>query len=259
MRSLAVLALAAATAASPLTWKKTTPYAEVGLTLPKEVLHAPVLNERLHRGEIKALEAFAASAGDPKDGLRGDAPAFRAQGKWSMEVTYRAGVETPRLISLVRTSYEDTHGAHPNHSLGGVVFDKAKNRNLHPLDLLRPGADLHPLDKALCDAARAAKRERNDQWNETEDTNFSCPTWKGIVGKNGKLLEGTGPAQITLAEGDSPSHAAGLVFLYSPYDLGAYAEGEYEVLVPAAVFRATLKPDYAAEFAGKPRPFKQAD
>jgi hypothetical protein len=259
MNSIAVLALAAAAVVSPLMWKKTTPYADLSLTLPKQVQHVPVLNNRLHRGEIKALEAFAAQAADPKDGLRSEPPEFRQHGRWTMEVTYSAGVETPRLISLIRRDFQDAHGAHPNHSIGGVVFDKATNTNLHALDLLKAGADVRPLDKALCEAARAAKRKRNDHWVEKEDSNFNCPTWKGVVDKNGKLLEGTGPAQITLAASDKPGRAAGLIFLYSPYDLGAYAEGEYEILIPASVFQNALKREYAAEFAGKPRLIKLND
>lgn len=267
MRSLALLVLAliapalaqAAPGATPLAWKKTTRFAEVSLKLPAQVRHVPVLHDRLYRGEVKALERFAADAADPKNGLASESADFRSQGRWAMQAAYTAGVETPRLIGLTRTSYEDTHGAHPNHSLGGVVFDKTTNTNLHPLDLLRPGVDLKPLDKALCDAARAAKRKRQTDWNEKEDTNFACPTWKGILGRNGKLLEGTSPAQITLAEGSAPGRAAGLVFLYSPYDLGSYAEGEYSILVPATVFAAALKPDYAGEFAGRPKPIREDD
>lgn len=258
MRSLLILA-AAAVATTPLSWKQTTPYAELSLSLPPAVRHAPVLADRLYRGEVKALTRFGAMAADPKDGLRGESPNFRRQGRWEMQVDYAVRVETPRLIGLVRTSYEDSHGAHPNHSLGGVVFDKASNANLHPLDLLRPGADTRPLDRALCDAARAAKRERQSDWVEKEDSNFTCPTWRGIPGRDGKMLQGSAPPQITLAAGDAPGRAAGLVFLYSPYDLGAYVEGAYEILLPTAVFQAALKPDYAAAFAGRPKPLPQDD
>ena len=259
MRTVLTLLAAATAAATPLAWKKTTPTAELSLTLPPVVRHAPVLADRLYRGETKALLAFAAQAADPKDGLRSEPRAFRDQGAWEMQVDYGPAMETGRLLSLYRSAYTDTHGAHPNHSDGGVVFDKTANRNLHPLDLLNPGADQRPLDRALCDAARAAKRERNEgPWNEKEDSNFSCPTWRGLY-LDGKLLEGSSPPQIALTPGDVAGKAGGLTFIYSPYDIGAYVEGGYAVVVQQAVFRAALKPEYAAEFAGRAKPDKHLE
>lgn len=260
MRIALTLLAAAAAATTPLAWKKTTPTAELSLTLPAVVRHAPVLADRLYRGEIKGLERFSAEAADPKDGLRSEPAAFRKQGRWEMEVSYAPALETGRLLSLYRSAYTDTHGAHPNHEDGGIVFDKPTNRNLHPLDLLIPGADLKPLDRALCDAARAAKRERNEgPWNEKEDTNFSCPTWRGLFGETGKLLEGSAPPQIALAPGDMAGKAGGLTFIYSPYDIGAYVEGGYAVVLQQAVFRAALRPQYAAEFAGRAKPDKHLE
>lgn len=240
----------------PLSWTKVTPYAKLGLHLPAQVAHAPVLRERLYRGETKGLLAFDLKAADPKDGLRGDPPVIRAQGPREMDVAYTFVLETPRLIGLRRDAYEDTHGAHPNDVIGGVVFDKASNTNLHPLDLLKLGVDERPLDKALCDAARAAKRERNTGWKEAEDPNFSCPTWRGIPGPKGRMLEGSSPPQITLTPGDRPGRAAGLTFLYSAYDIGSHAEGPYDIVLPATVFGAALKPEYAAQFAGTPTPVR---
>ena len=60
--------------------------------------------------------------------------------------------------------------------------------------------------------------------------------------------------QFTLAPGTVKGRAGGLIFVYSPYDIGAYVEGGYDVLLPLAVFRDALKPEYAGEFAGSPKP-----
>ena len=44
----------------------------------------------------------------------------------------------------------------------------------------------------------------------------------------------------------------GLKVLFSPYDLGSYAEGSYEAVIPQALFRDALKPAYRPLFAGEP-------
>ena len=259
LRAALIVLAAAGAAVTPLKWSKKTASSEVSLTLPAAVRHVPVLGDRLYRGEVKVLQKFARDAADPKDGQASVPKQFR-HGAWEMVVNYEPALETTRLISLYREAYEDTQGAHPNHQSGGVVFDKAANTNLHPLDLLKPAVNLAPLDKALCDAARAAKRARQEgPWNEKADTNFSCPTWRGLRGEGGKLLEGSSPPQIALAPGDVPGKAAGLDFIYSPYQIGAYVEGGFDVVVPLSVFQGALKPDYLGEFAGRPRPNKRMD
>ena len=44
---------------------------------------------------------------------------------------------------------------------------------------------------------------------------------------------------------DMGGAGGGLLFLYSPYDVGPYAEGSYEVTVPVAIAAPLLKPDAA--------------
>ena len=55
-----------------------------------------------------------------------------------------------------------------------------------------------------------------------------------------------------LTPGSVSGKAAGLTFLIGPYQVGPYAEGAYEVVVPATVFRSMLATAYAGEFAGQP-------
>jgi hypothetical protein len=38
---------------------------------------------------------------------------------------------------------------------------------------------------------------------------------------------------------------AGLRVLFAPYDVGPWAEGKYDLLVPAAAVRPLLKPEFA--------------
>ena len=45
-----------------------------------------------------------------------------------------------------------------------------------------------------------------------------------------------------------------LMFLYDPYAIGPYAEGEYEVLLPLSAFQGAINPAYAPDFTGSPSP-----
>jgi hypothetical protein len=55
---------------------------------------------------------------------------------------------------------------------------------------------------------------------------------------------------ITLAPSTEPGKSAGLTFHYSPYAVGAYAEGPYTVFVPWTAFRSHLSAEGAAIFGG---------
>jgi hypothetical protein len=142
-------------------------------------------------------------------------------------VTWRVAAETPRLLSLVRDEYTFAGGAHPNSASTALLFDKRAGREV---DALVPTASAK-LDGALCDALKRAKAERGGV--ELDGDTWTCPKWKD--------------AQAALAPG-ARDKAAGLTFLFSPYEVGPYAEGGYEVTLPAATFRDALAPAYRGEF-----------
>jgi hypothetical protein len=51
-----------------------------------------------------------------------------------------------------------------------------------------------------------------------------------------------------------PYRAGGLLFLFDPYVIGAYAEGDYAVLIPLSDFQAAVAPAWAKDFEGSPAP-----
>ena len=145
----------AAAVDGPLAYDAKTPYATVKLTLPEGVKTAPGLRGTLYDAGVRELGQFAEGAqADLSEAGGGDRPYERT-------VTYSPGGETPRLISLARTNFEDTGGAHPNVTYGGVIWDKTAKRPLGFADLFRAGPDTVALDKALCAAANAAKQARS--------------------------------------------------------------------------------------------------
>jgi len=99
------------------------------------------------------------------------------------------------------------------------------------------------LDRVLCDAVNAARAARTGEPSNLtlgggEDQMWSCP----------RAME----TAFALAPSATAGKAGGLEFLINPYDVGPYAEGTYQIVVPQSAFRTLLAPAYADEFAGAP-------
>jgi hypothetical protein len=55
---------------------------------------------------------------------------------------------------------------------------------------------------------------------------------------------------LTLAPSTEPGKSSGLTFHYSPYAVGAYAEGPYTAFVPWTAFRSYLSQQGTVVFGG---------
>ena len=225
-----------ADAAAPAGYESKTQYADVKLTLPDALKAHPDLHARLYAEEVRKLRQFAEGA----QGELTEAGAPTDRPKYENIVTLTTAAETPKLFSLKRTSLDYSGGAHPNTLTSGILWDKALKRQIGLADLFRKGADLTALDQALCSALNTAKRARvPDGASITFDSKpFACPR--------------VAVTPFVLSPGDASGKAAGLTFLIGPYQAGPYAEGGYEIAVPATVFRSLLATAYAGEFGGRP-------
>lgn len=225
-----------ADAAAPQGLDEKTPYADIRLSLPDQLKAHPDLHARLYAEEVRKLRQFAEGA--EGDLTEGGAPTDRP--KYENSVTITASAETPKLLSLKRVAFDYSGGAHPNTLTSGILWDKALKRQIGLADLFRKAASLTAVDQALCSALNAAKRERvPDGASITFDSKpFACP--RAAV------------TPFVLTPGGTSGKAAGLTFLIGPYQAGSYAEGGYEIAIPATVFRSLLATAYAGEFGGQP-------
>lgn len=231
----ATAAVTPADAAAPMGFEDKTPYADIRLTLPEAIKPQTDLHARLYAEEVRKLRQFAEGA----QGELTEAGAATDRPKYENTVTVTAAAETAKLFSLKRTAFDYSGGAHPNTLSSGVLWDKALKRQIGLADLFRRGADLTALDQALCSALNTAKRARVPAGPSiTFDSKpFACPRAASTA--------------FVLTPGTVPGKAAGLTFLIGPYQAGPYAEGGYEIAVPAAAFRSLLAPAYAGEFGGE--------
>ncbi len=225
-----------ADAAAPPGYEAKTQYADVRLTLPAELKAHPDLHARLYAEEVRRLKQFAEGA----QGELTEAGAPTDRPKYENTVTLTAVAETPKLLSLKRASFDYSGGAHPNTLTSGILWDKALKRQIGLADLFRKGADLTALDQALCSGLNTAKRARVPDGASIsfESKPFACPR--------------VASTPFVLTPGDTSGKAAGLTFLIGPYQAGPYAEGAYEIVIPATIFRSLLATAYAGEFGGQP-------
>ena len=228
---------APATEPAPLSYESETPHAEVKLTLPAAIASQPDLHARLYSEAVRNLRSFTEGARADRTEYQGD----MNLPPYDKSIEYALAGETGKLMSLQRNDSEFTGGAHPNPGYGAVLWDKALKRIVEPAQLFRRGADLAPLDRALCEAINAARKARNpaaEPVTLTGGDGFACPR--------------ANVTPFVLAPSTTAGKAGGLVFLIGPYQVGPYAEGGYEIAVPQSAFRNLLAPAYADEFAGQP-------
>jgi hypothetical protein len=226
-----------ADAAAPMTFERSTAYAKVSLKLPNAIKPQTDLHARLYAEEVRKLHQFVEGAASERlDSGEEGAPDWT----YEKQVDITGAMETGKLLSLKRTDFDFSGGAHPNTLTTGILWDKALKRQIGFTDLFRPGADLTVLDQALCSAINAAKRARvPDSASLTlgSGADWNCPR--------------ASATEFVLTPGNAPGKAAGLTFLIGPYTVGPYAEGAYEIAIPVSAFRSLLTVAYAEEFGGQ--------
>ena len=225
-----------ADAAAPMAFESKTPWADVSLTLPAGIKPQPDLHARLYAEEVRRLRQFTEGA----QGELTEAGADTDRPKYQKTITITVAAETAKLLSLKRSDFDYSGGAHPNTLTDGLLWDKALKRRIGVADLFGKNPDLTVLDQALCSAINAAKRAR-------------VPDSAGVTPGGGKMFSCPRAADtpFVLTAGDTPGKAAGLTFLIGPYQVGPYVEGAYEIAIPAMVFRSLLATAYAGEFGGR--------
>lgn len=131
---------------------------------------------------------------------------------YAIETTYEILHADESLVSLLGHRFEFTGGAHGNSGFSSTVYLWRKNKLVRAKarDIFAPGAA-----KAL----------------------------RGIVIKDLKRQGASWPDDIKFADLDQVNWnptSRGLVFTFSPYEAGSFAEGRYTVLIPYAEIKGLM-------------------
>lgn len=149
------------------------------------------------------------------------------------------------VVSVLRGVYIDGGGAHPNWYSESWLWktsdEKAAGCVLSLGDLFRKGAPSGAFVQAWLTAVTEAKKERLG-----EDGVY------GFESEIEKAANNLHERPFTLAPSIEPGFAGGVVIHHAPYDIGPYAEGGYDILIPATAFEEDLSGLGRAIFRGEP-------
>jgi uncharacterized protein DUF3298 len=183
-----------------------------------------------------AAEAAAARKEDPQ---------FFQDGGWSFERNYTlSSVVADRYVSVERSDYMDTHGAHPNSDVDTILWDRAQKKRISIRPFFTETNDNGPTMEAMLKGVIAALNAEKKQRGTSETA--TAEWYKGLEPKLLKI------GAVTLTPSTEAGKSSGLTFYYPPYAVGPYAEGQYVVFVSWTTLKPYLSPEGQRIFGGEP-------
>jgi Protein of unknown function (DUF3298) len=170
-------------------------------------------------------------------------PELFRDGGWTFERKYDTrSVVGGRYVSIIRSDYTNTGGAHPNSDVDTILWDASTKKRISIRPFFTETADGGPTMQAMQSAVIASlKAEKEKRGVElTADMD-----WSNSVAP--KLLR---IGAVTLAPSTDAGKSSGLTFHYPPYAVGPYVEGGYVAFVPWEKLNPYLTPEGAAIFGG---------
>jgi len=169
---------------------------------------------------------------------RKENPQLFREGGWDFERKYDVrSVVGDRYISIIRSDYMDSHGAHPNSTVDTILWDQTDKKRVSIRPFFTETADNGPTMKAMLKAVITSLNVEKKKRDASETA--TAEWYKGLEPKLLKI------GAVTLAPSTEAGKSSGLTFHYPPYAVGPYTEGDYVAFVPWE----TLKPYVTAEGA----------
>ncbi|THD52781.1 MAG: DUF3298 domain-containing protein [Bradyrhizobium sp.] len=198
------------------------------------VLSADCLTEGRKWIDKNAAEAAASRKQDPV--------MFR-NGAWSFERNYAVrSVVDGHYVSIVRSDYMNTGGAHPNSDVDTILWDATAKKRISIRPFFTETADNGPTMKAMLKDVIASLNIEKKKRDTTETA--TAEWYKGLEPKLLKI------GAVTLAPSTEADKSSGLTFHYPPYAVGPYAEGQYVAFVPWEALKPYLTPEGVKIFGG---------
>ena len=170
-------------------------------------------------------------------------PMMFRNGAWTFERKYGVrSVVDGRYVSIVRSDYMDTGGAHPNSDVNTILWDSAAKTRISIRPFFTETTDNGPAMKAMLKGVIASLNIEKKKRDATETA--TAEWYKGLEPKLLKI------GAVTLAPSTEAGKSSGLTFHYPPYAVGPYAEGEYVAFVPWEAVKPYLTPEGVKIFGG---------
>lgn len=206
---------------------------EFAYSYPLEAAQIPGLAEWLDRDRATKRDALIAESRRDQALAKKEGFPYRAHShlqKWQRVAN------TPRFLSLSSEIDIYTGGAHGMTNFDTLIWDRNSGERRAPLDLFTSGA---AFDAAIrddfCAAIKRAKAAKGLQPADEPDGVFAkCPP---------------ASAQTVWLGSSEGRHIDRMTIAIAPYEIGAYAEGDYRINLPVTTkLVAAVKPDYARDF-----------
>lgn len=198
---------------------------------------APALAERLEAKVTAEIEEAKA-----------DAKANSSEGFFNAhdyQADYVKVAAVDDIISIESQTMRFAGGAHPNFWIGGIIHDRASGEDIPASALL--SADGEGAMKVFLKDALAIQKLKRLSLTEAD-----LPAAKKEVDEIFPAEIGDWFKQVTLLPSTQEGKFGGLMVHYSPYDVGAYAEGSYDILVKASELKTMLDSSFLPMFGGEP-------
>jgi len=172
---------------------------------------------------------------------REDKSVFRGLA-YNFSRVYRLRAAAGKYVSVIVDESQFTGGAHPNHGSATFLWDRETNARADFKTLFRDtstgSADMQTLSKLILESLAAEKKARGIPF---ELTDMWFKDWKPEFKMFG---------EPSLAPSTEAGKSSGVTFHFSPYEVGAYVEGDYVAFVPASALMPLLTPEAQRLFGG---------
>jgi hypothetical protein len=165
--------------------------------------------------------------------------------QYAMEYRFEATAVEGDIISVLQNVYSYTGGAHPNYALKGIVQQKGRPEPV-------------AIGSVVADAAGFGERVKFHLTDKKLERAYGDMTREAVSAEVSELLGDDANAgsvwgaNYVLEPSTEAGKFGGISVLFSPYDVGPYAEGAYTVTVPASELAGKLTPEWESRFGGAP-------
>jgi hypothetical protein len=216
----------------------------VGITYPPDMAKYPGLAE--------ALRAYSDTARATLDQALAKIDPAKQVGPYDLTLTYTLLAETPDVVAVSAGGAVFTGGAHAEPLVARFVWLPRENR-------LLTASALVPDPKGWVSISDYVREQLHAELSQRIDSDELPPTERAqLMRTTGKMIDqGTKPSAEAFAMFEpvlapEGGKLVGLKFVFPPYQVGPYVDGERMVEVPTSVLRPHLSAAYAPMFVDAP-------
>lgn len=218
----------------------------VGISYPPGISKYPGLAE--------AMRAYSDKARATLDQALAKTDPAKQIGPYDLTLTYTLLADTPDMVAVSAGGAVFTGGAHGEPLVARFVWLPTQNR-------LLTASALVPDPKGWVAISDYVREQLHAELSQRIDSDELPPAERAeLMRTSGKMIDaGTKPSAEAFAMFEpvlapEGGKLVGLKFVFPPYQVGPYVDGERMVEVPTSVLRPHLSPEFAAMFVDAPAP-----